>query len=641
MQTLRASNRIRLIAAFLAVFLGFGVLTAGSAQAADDINASEKLNADQLKRLAGLPADQREGIRDRLNGELAKNVCGPQFLGATMIGQDCTGMATRAFNSFLDTPEKSLDYRPAEGQREFCSSLAREGAPPAALGICAVSSTWNEFAPLAGAVLRTAVSTQPGGQFVLGAVDTVAFIANAKDGFEKFANSTKEAGVTATNEVLVNLLKVSEFQVDDGFRNTWSVFSGVGIVLLALMFFKLFRDYSDEKIDPDAMRESVIWYAPLAVLLALFGPVLGYVGNNALVQVTESISPWTSNQIGDFATSISRFASYESSGVFGPLAAVLLFGLLFIGAWALLGLFALQPLALSLLGVGIALMLGFMIHPEHRGRVAKAGSLWLGIALSKPLILLIMGALFSFISHRPAFQGEGTGDALVNASSVFIAAAAMVVLAFSPALLFKFVPILPSSASSLGANRPSIAGAAMVAGAGAGIGAVIRQRRTMQAQSGSAGGGRSGASVSGAAVQASGGPSFSAGPDGGLTGGAAGAGAATGGGRRSAGGTRQGAAGMGAAGQDAPAAPDTRTIAQAQRDDRAGTPAGKTAAAARSGAGAVGRGTVAATRGSAKIAAGGATAFLLAGREASRQAAMRGRQGVNSMVPDTDHISGR
>ena len=67
-------------------------------------------------------------------------------------------------------------------------------------------------------------------------------------------------------------------QVDDGFRTTWAVFSGLGIILLTLMFFKLFRDYSDEKIDPDAMRESVIWYAPLAILLALFGPVLGYVG---------------------------------------------------------------------------------------------------------------------------------------------------------------------------------------------------------------------------------------------------------------------------------------------------------------------------------------------------------------------------
>jgi hypothetical protein len=48
----------------------------------------------------------------------------------------------------------------------------------------------------------------------------------------------------------------------------------------------------------------------------------------------------------------------------------------------------------------------------------------------EPLILLLMRALFTFISSRPAFQGEGTGEVLINASSVFTAAAAMVVLAF-------------------------------------------------------------------------------------------------------------------------------------------------------------------------------------------------------------------
>lgn len=628
MQTLSVSKTIRLVAIVLVMFLSFGVITAGPAQAADDVSKSEKLNADQLKRLAGLPEDQRVKIKDRMNQELGKSVCADPWFFGLMGGNDCENISTKAFGTFLTTPEKVLDYD-GRNTLPFCAALPNVGAPASGTAWCAQGAVFNKFAPIAGAVMRTTIAMQPGGQFVLGAVDTVAFIANAKDGFEKFANSTKEAGVTATNEVLMNLLKVSEFQVDDGFRTTWAIFSGLGIILLTLMFFKLFRDYSDEKIDPDTMRESVIWYAPLAILLALFGPVLGYVGNNALISLTESISPWTANQIGDFSTSISRFASYESNGVFGPLAAVLLFGLLFVGAWALLGLFALAPVALYLLGVGLALMIGFMIHPEHRARVGKVGSLWLGIALSKPLLLLIMGALFSFISSRPAFQGEGTSDALVNASSVFIAAAAMVVLAFSPALLFKFVPILPSSATGLGANRPSIAGAALVAGAGAGIGAMIRQRRTMQAQSGPASGGP-------AAPDSGGRPGFPVGPDDGVTGSPAGAGT----GRRSAG--HAGREAPGTAGtQDPTPAPDTRTIAQAQRDDRAGTPAGKAAAAARNGAAAFGKGTVTATRGSAKIAASGATAFLLAGREASRQAAMRGRQGVHSMAPDTDHISGR
>jgi hypothetical protein len=633
MQTLSVNRTIRLVAIVLAIFLSLGVITAGPAQAADDVSKSEKLNADQLKRLAGLPEDQRVKIRDRMNQELGKSVCADPWFFGLMGGNDCENISSRAFGTFLTTPEKVLDYD-GKNTVPFCAALPNVGAPDSGTAWCAQGAVFNKFAPMAGVVLRTAISTQPGGQFVLGAVDTVAFIANAKDGFEKFANSTKEAGVTATNEVLVNLLKVSEFEVDDGFRTTWAIFSGLGIILLTLMFFKLFRDYSDEKIDPDSMRESVIWYAPLAILLTLFGPVLGYVANNALISLTKSISPWTANQIGDFSTSISRFASYESNGVFGPLAAVLLFGLLFVGAWALLGLFALAPIALYLLGVGIALMVGFMIHPEHRGRVGKVGSLWLGIALSKPLLLVIMGALFSFISSRPAFQGEGTNDALVNASSVFIAAAAMVVLAFSPALLFKFVPILPSSASGLGANRPSIAGAAMVAGAGAGIGAMIRQRRTMQAQSGPASGGHPG---TGRPPQGPGSSGFPASPDGGLTDSPLGAGT----GRRSAGNPGRESSRTEAAGQDATPAPDTRTIAEAQRDARAGTPAGKAAAAARNGAAAFGKGTVSATRGSAKIAAGGATAFLLAGREASRQAAMRGRQGVHSMAPDTDHISGR
>lgn len=625
MRTLRASTRLRLVAAFLALFLGIGVVTAGSAQAAGEVNASEKLNADQLKRLAGLPPANRDDIRDRLNQEMAKNLCKPNPMSITMAGQDCEGMSARAFNRFLTTPEQSLDYKPEVSKSQFCAALANEGARPVTTGFCIAEAAWERFQPLAGVALRTAVGMQPGGQFVLGAVDTVAFIANAKDGFEKFANSTKEAGVTATNEVLMNLLRVSEFQVDDAFRDMWGIFSGTGIVILAVMYFKLFKDLSDDKIDFDTVRQSLFWFGPLSILLAIFGPALAYVGNKALMGLTGAISPWTSNQIIDFATTISRFASYESTAVFGPLAAVLLFGLLFLGAWALLGLFALQPLALYLLGVGLALMISFMIHPQYRARVAKTGSLWLGIALSKPLILLLMGALFSFISNRPAFQGEGTDDALINASSVFIAAAAMVVLAFSPALLFKFVPILPSSATSLGANRPSIAGAAMVAGAGAALSSMIRKRRTAQTQSGSGGSKPGGSSQPGPGS-----------PGGGTA--AVGAGVGAGGQRGSGAAARQSSAAQGSGDETAP---DTRTLAEMQRDDRSGSASGKSAQSLRGGAAAVGRGTAAVTRGSAKVAAGGATAFLLAGREASRQAAMRGRQGVGSMAPDTEHISGR
>ncbi|MEW1857445.1 hypothetical protein AB0268_12720 [Pseudarthrobacter oxydans] len=624
MQTLRASTRLRLVAAFLALFLGIGVVGAGSAQAADETNTAEGLNADQMKRLAGLPPAERDGIRDRLNQEMAKSVCQPSLFSGTMMGQDCAGMSARAFNSFLTTPEQSLDYKPETSKALFCSALANEGARQATTALCVAEAAWRKFAPLAGPALRTALAVQPGGQFVLGAVDTVAFVANAKDGFEKFANSVKDEGVKATNEVLNNLMKVSAFEVDDAFRDIWAIFAGVGIVIMGLMYFKLFKDVSNEEIDLDTARQSLFWYGPLSMVLVLFGPAIGYVINGWLTQVIESFTPWTSNQIGDFAVAISRFAAYEASGAFGPLAAVLLFGLLFIGAWALLGLFALQPFALYLLGLGLALMIGYMIHPQYREKVSKTGTLWIGIALSRPLILLLMGAMFTFITTRPAFKDEGIDDALVNASSVFQAAAAMLVLAFAPALLFKFVPLLPSSATSYGAGRPSIAGAAMVAGAGAAVGSMIRNRRISQNQSGSAGAAGVGARTGGIA-------SGTARPGGAALGGGQGTGIAQ---------PASGAMARHSQVAGVPA-PDTRTLGEMQRDDRAGTATGKTANAIKAGTGAAGRGTGSVARGSAKVAAGGATAFLLAGRESARQAALRGRQGVNALAPDTDHISGR
>lgn len=619
MQTLSASRSIRLVVILLALFVGVGVAFAGPAQAADEASTSEKLNADQLKRLAGLPEDQRNQIRDRFNQELGKSVCAdPWFFGA-MGGSPCENVAAKAFGSFLTTPEKALDYD-GKNTVPFCAALPGAGAPDSGATWCAQGAVFNEFAPVAGVVMRTVISTMPGGQVVLGTVDTVAFIANAKDGFEKFANTVKDEGVKSTNEVLNNLLKVSAFDIDDAFRTTWAAFAGIGIAIMGLMYFKLWKDVSNEEIDLDSAREALLWYGPLSIILVVFGPALGYVINGWLTGLTEGATFWTSSRVTDFGVAVSRFASYESNGAFGPLAAVLLFGLLFIAAWAMLGLLALQPLALYLLGLAVALMIGFMIHPKYRERVGKVGALWIGISLSKPLLLLLMGAVFSYIASRPAFSGEGVHDGMVNATSVFLAAAAMCVMAFALPLLYKYVPILPSSSTSLGEGRQSIAGAAMVAGAGAGLSSAIRQRRTAQVQSGTPGdGSRYGA---GTATQRPAGQRTT-----GLEQGTSGPGSS---GRRSASSRNPNEQGS----QGGQSQPETRTIGELQKADRAGTGGAKAAQGMRSGAGVVGRG-------SAKIAAGGATAFLLAGREAARQAAMRGQRSARSMTPDTDHISGR
>jgi hypothetical protein len=612
----RVGSRLRLLATLLAVFLCFGFVSANAANAADlpaGQASGSALNADQLKRLKGLPEDQRNAIRDKLNQQLAKDACSNPILSLPMGGGDnCENLTAKAFGTFLITPERSLDYVPQKSMMAMCQALAGVGAPATGQTACIGWATANNLAPIVAAAARVALGTLPGGPFVLGTVDVVAFIANAKNNFEEFANTVKTDGVNATNEVMTNLLKVSAFEVNDSFRETWAAYAAVGIVIMALMYFKLWKDVSDEEIDLDTARSSLVWYGPLSILLVLFGPAIGYQLNAWMSGLTDAFSGWTSTRIADFAEAISRFASYQSNGVFGPLAGVVLFGGLFLGAWAMMGLFALHPFALYLIGLGLALLIGFMIYPKYRQRVSKAGTLWISIAVSKPVLLLLMGGVFSFIVSRPAFAADGVDDGLVNATSVFTAAAAMLVLGFSPALLFKFVPLLPAASTRLGAHRESVAGAAIMAGAGAAVGSLIRQRRIDQGRSNENG------STRGSSTQSPAPGNQQANSTGGQS---------TGQGGRTTPGQPGGGQGSGGSRQDG------RTIADLQREARADTKAGRAGQAFKSaGASAV--------RGSGKIAAGGATAFLMAGREAARQAALRGRRAAHAMAPDTDHISG-
>lgn len=595
MRMLRA-NRIRAIASFLVVFLSLGVVSAQAAYADDgQPTAGQTLNSDQAKRLAGLPTEQRTTIRNDMNKQLAKQVCGVFAFNASMTGADCEKVSADAYGTFLTTPEQSMAFDQTKDGKPFCAGLIQVKAPQATILTCTAAEMWKQYAPVLGAATRVALQLSPGGQFVLGTVDTVAFIANAKDGFEKFANTVKGEAVKSTNEVMNNLLRTSALSMDDEFRNTWAAFAAVGIVVLALMYFKLWKDVSNEDVDLEEAQKSLFWYGPLSIILVMFGPAIGYQLNSWISGLTEAFTGWTAGHIATFMEVIARFASYQSNGVFGPLVAVVVYGLLFLGAWGLLAMFFLQPFALYLMGVGIAVMIGFMIHPEYRQRVAKTGTLWIAIGLSKPVLVLLMGAVFTFISTRPAFQGGGTDDAMVNAASVFMAGSAMLLLAFSPALLFKFVPLLPSSATGLGAGRESVAGAAMVAGAGAGVDALIRNRRIAHNRSADPGTNRGSSTPS----------------------------------------TPFGNAGSSGQGKEPGA--DGRNIGQLQRDARTGSPS-----AGQDGAGQRRRsGTGGAVRGSGKIAAGGAAAFLLAGRETARQAGLRGKRSTGSMVPDTDHISGR
>lgn len=574
------SARTRAMATALIVLFSFGVVSAQAACAADQAQVAN-LNADEMKRLAGLPAEQRSQIRDSIVQKLSQDTCGINALHLALPGS-CEQDTAKAFAVFLTTPEQAIAYSPSQDGGSLCSAYMAIGNPAASMA-CRLDNAVASMAPLAGEVLKGVIAVSPGGQFVLGAVDVISFIADPKDGFEKFANTVKDGAVKATTEVTQNLTKTSAFAIDDGFRDTWAAFAAVGLVILALIYFKLWKDVAkDGDIDLEEVRRALIWYGPLSVVLVLFGPAIGHVLNGWFSGFTDAFSDWSAMRIASYMEVVSRFASYQSNGVFGPLAAVILFGLLFFGAWGLIGTLFLQPFALYMIGVGIALAIGFLIHPEYRGRVGKIFALWLGVGLSKPLLILLIGAVFGFVAGQPAFK-DGVDDALVNAASVFIAGAAMLMFAFAPMGLFKWVPLLPSASTSVGAGRRSVAGAAVVAGAGAAVNSMIRQQRSMfnRSQSSSAGDRAPGQAIGSPAPTGTGGTPSPSPMHGGQN-------------------------------------PSRRSALQT--------------------AGRVG-GVTAKTAG--KVASGGATAFLLAARETASTAARRGRMAAETIAPNTDHISGR
>ena len=86
--------------------------------------------------MLGLPEDQRDKIRDRLNQELGKSACADCLFFGAMGGSNCENVAAKAFGTFLTTPEKVLDYD-GKNTVPFCAALSGAGAPATATAWCA------------------------------------------------------------------------------------------------------------------------------------------------------------------------------------------------------------------------------------------------------------------------------------------------------------------------------------------------------------------------------------------------------------------------------------------------------------------------------------------------------------------------
>ncbi|WP_404501994.1 hypothetical protein [Arthrobacter sp. GAS37] len=343
-----------------------------------------------------------------------------------------------------------------------------------------------------------------------GGLGVVDFVANPKDSTEKLANELKTDSNSALAAVIDNASRATDFDPNaDWFRTQWAAFGGIGIIVLAFMTMRTVRDYGDGKITAEETTHAIVGFGPLGLLLVLFGPALGHFLNTQIAALDVGVIKFTSGSFLSFADA-TDFNGFASGGVFGPVAGIILWGLMLLGAWSILVLFVLQSIALGMIGAALAIGLGFVVHPLWRKRAVKMGTTYLGIALSKPLLFLILGFVMAMIGGQAAVVG-GDKDPLTNALKVLTVGLVMLTVGFAPATLFKYMPLLPGGGDSIqrhgsGMGRAAVGGAA---------GALMSSR--MFRNSSRTAGGRQGAGSSGGTGSGRSGGSTGTGTAGGTT----------------------------------------------------------------------------------------------------------------------------
>lgn len=461
---------------FSAVF-ALQLASAPTALAADDVPAS--MTPDQWKRFQKLEPAQKLEIRDAIISENAKERCG-DFLFYSLLGEGaaCEDLVRRASVHVWPTAEHALGV--ASIPMGICEALRKEHAPTRALVQCKIKGLVTAFKIAGGPMVKLALQQTPGGRRVLGlaegGITMVKFIADPKSELESMANTAKTESVNSTQKVLEQITTVSSFDAGDaGFRSMWATFAGVGLVLMGLMIFALHHSYSRGEMSDDTYQNALMYYAPGGAILAIWGPPLMHqlgVWSSGLAAGTGAFA---GSQVTDFIAVIARFGALESTDWFGPLIALLFFGLLLIGSWGVLIYLAMVPFLQASAALALALLVGMFIHPRTKPYALKIGTTVLGLMFLKPVLYLLLGGIFWILAHQEVLI-EGADNILSTAVSLAVTAMVLIAVLFAPAAIFRLMPAMPAGDFQFGGG-PNVAGSALAAGAGAAVSRSISSKR--------------------------------------------------------------------------------------------------------------------------------------------------------------------
>jgi hypothetical protein len=196
------------------------------------------------------------------------------------------------------------------------------------------------------------------------------------------------------NTTFAQLAGVKSPDIDSsGFLSTYAAGSGIAMFVLVVTLARLFHRTSAGEMSGQALAESLWRWAPTAMLLVLFGPGLGQLTVQLIDAATGSIVEYFGDDVAALPKRLTTMVVIDDPSGFpgGPIAALLIMGVAFVGVAGLVGGLLAQTLVLYLTGAVMSIAFIAMIDPGSRARAMRLPSLWLGLLLGKPLLFFLVG----------------------------------------------------------------------------------------------------------------------------------------------------------------------------------------------------------------------------------------------------------
>lgn len=245
----------------------------------------------------------------------------------------------------------------------------------------------------------------------------------------------------------------------DTYRVSFAISFFVAMILLAT---QLVRTAQGTQSGRETL-ESIGMYFPGFILGTMFGPLAGMLIVNFVRGLTDSLLAWayqgTAEQFaGQLTGTLLEDPAAFAGGVY---IAWMVAWAMAIGLLVIVIFFVVQLVTLYFSGALIPLAWVSFIDPRRRPKAIGAAGFWVGLLLTHPFLVLMLGLAFRMITNVGQAWGN---DGWKNLVTLLIAVLAMYAAAFSPLFLLKYVKTVTEgvpgkdgaqSSAPIGPNSPS------------------------------------------------------------------------------------------------------------------------------------------------------------------------------------------